>query len=448
MPWLLNLAYLLLLAVLWPWLLWRAARTGRYRRGFAAKFLGRAPRRETTADCVWFHAVSVGEVNLLGVLIDRWRQLHPDWEVVVSTTTRTGYELACKKYAGLPVFYCPLDFSWAVGAALRRVRPKLLILAELELWPNLIRAAKQRGVRIAVVNGRLSERSFRGYQRLGPLLRPTLRRIDLIAAQNETYARRFVDLGASHAAVHVTGSVKFDGASTNRDNDRTQELKRLAGIADDEFVFLAGSTQEGEEAAAVDAFRELSAEHPRLRLILVPRHPERFDDVAKLLEGSGVLWQRRSALKSEVSNLQSQIAEHPARILLVDTIGELGAWWGTAHIAFVGGSFGSRGGQNMIEPAAYGAAVSFGPNTKNFRDIVVALLERQAAVVVHDSAELTAFVRRCLEQPDYAARLGRHARELVIEQQGAADRTITLLSRMAEQLPPRSLPFEMQPNAA
>lgn len=440
MPWFLNVVYLALLAVLSPWLAWRAARTGRYREGFAAKFLGRVPRREGRAACIWFHAVSVGEVNLLAVLIDRWRQAHPEWGIVVSTTTKTGYDLARKKYAAYTVFYCPLDFSWAVSAALRRVRPSLLVLAELELWPNLIRSARRQGVRVAVVNGRLSERSFRGYRRLGALLRPTLRRIDLIAAQNETYAERFRQLGARPESVLVTGSVKFDGASTNRDNDRTRALKRSAGIDDDALVFLAGSTQEGEEAAAIETYCQLVGAHPRLRLILVPRHPERFADVATLLDQSGLPWQRRSELESQISSLKSQISDlrfeisdPGGPILLVDTIGELGAWWGATHIAFVGGSFGSRGGQNMIEPAAYGATVSFGPNTKNFRDIVAALLEREAAAVVQDATELTAFVRRCLEQPGYAEKLGEQARRLVIEQQGAADRTIRLLSQLAEQ---------------
>lgn len=430
MAYLLNLVYLGLIALASPWLAWQAWRTGKYRDGWSAKFLGRVPARSGTTRCLWLHAVSVGEVNLLAPLIERWERLHPEWEIVISTTTQTGYQLAQKRYAPRAVFYCPLDFTWAVRRALRAVRPDLLVLTELELWPNLIRAARDFGAKVAVINGRLSEKSFRGYRRVGWLARRVLVDIDLIAPQNEEYGRRFLELGAPASAVRVTGSIKFDGARTDRNNPDTQRLARLAGIADDDIVFLAGSTQDPEESLALDAFQDLLPTHPELRLILVPRHPERFDGVADLLNRRGVRWQRRSRLDAD-------LADPGARVLLVDAVGELGAWWGTARIAFVGGSLGQRGGQNMIEPAAYGAAVSFGPNTWNFRDVVAQFLERQAAVVVKDGGELAAFVRRCLEEPEFATDLGRRAQALVSQQQGAADRTIQLLSELAASEPSR-----------
>jgi 3-deoxy-D-manno-octulosonic-acid transferase len=306
---------------------------------------------------------------------------------------------------------------------MRSVRPDLLVLAELELWPNLIRAARQHGAKVAIINGRLSDNSFRGYRRIRWLARRVLADFGLIAAQNDEYARRFLDLGAPPANVQTTGSIKFDGARTDRGNPDTQRLARLAGIGAEDVVFLAGSTQEPEESLALDAYQQLVASYPRLRLILVPRHPERFDAVAELLNRRGVRWQRRSRLEADRS-------DPGARILLVDAVGELGAWWGTATIAFVGGSLGQRGGQNMIEPSAYGAAVSFGPNTWNFRDVVAQLLARDAALLVRDGPELAAFVRRCLAEPEFAAQLGSRARQLVLAQQGAADRTIDLLGRL------------------
>jgi 3-deoxy-D-manno-octulosonic-acid transferase len=254
-----------------------------------------------------------------------------------------------------------------------------------------------------------------------------LQSLDLIAVQNEEYADRFLSLGAQRDSVIVTGSIKFDGARTRRDLPEIQRLKQLANIADSDIVFLAGSTQEPEELLALDVFQRLAPEFPRLRLILVPRHPERFDDVAALLSRSGLPWNRRSTL----ANIPPSPVSCPASpILLVDVIGELGHWWGTAHIAFVGGSLSQRGGQNMIEPAAYGAAVSFGPNTWNFRDIVQLLLDHQSAVVVHNDTELEAFVRRCLLEPAFACELGRRAQELVLQQQGAADRTVSLLQTL------------------
>jgi 3-deoxy-D-manno-octulosonic-acid transferase len=444
--WLLNVVYLAIIAACSPLIVWQALRTGKYREGYREKLLGLVPRREGNATCVWVHAVSVGEVNLVAILLRELRAAHPDWQFVISTTSRSGFELACKKYADLSVFYCPLDFSWAVRNAMRRIRPAILVLAELELWPNLIKAAKDHGARVAITNGRMSDHSFPGYRRIGPSVAAVLRQIDLIAAQNEESASRFRALGAPPDRVVVTGSLKYDGAQTDRNNPRTQALRQLADIADDDIVFLVGSTQEPEEQYAIDIFRRLAPQHPRLRLILVPRHPERFDAVANLLNASNLPWQRRSELANrppaEPEAARARCAQSSNRgatnrppaplgvsapILLVDTVGELGAWWGATQIAFVGGSFGDRGGQNMIEPAAYGAAVSFGPNTWNFRDIVAALTAADAAVVVKDAQQLEAFVERSLTDPHHAAAMGARARQLVQTQLGATGRTVTLL---------------------
>jgi 3-deoxy-D-manno-octulosonic-acid transferase len=442
---LLNVVYLAIIAVCSPLIVWQSLRTGKYREGYREKLLGLVPRRDGNAPCVWVHAVSVGEVNLVAILLRELRAPHPEWQFVVSTTSRTGYELARKKYADLHVFYCPLDFSWAVRTAMRRVRPAILVLAELELWPNLIKAAKDHDARVAIVNGRMSDHSFPGYRRIRPLVAAVLRQIDLIAAQNDESADRFRALGAPPDRVVVTGSLKYDGAQTDRKNPRTLVLRQLAGVDDDDIVFLAGSTQEPEEQYAIDIFCRLAPQHPRLRLIIVPRHPERFDAVAKLLDASNLPWQRRTELTRQPPALPGvQILSTPnqppaepgaaARVLLVDTVGELGAWWGTAQIAFVGGSFGDRGGQNMIEPAAYSAAVSFGPNTWNFRDVVAALTTADAAVVVQNAEQLDAFVRRCLIEPQYAATMGARAQQLVQSQLGATARTVALLDSL---VPPK-----------
>ncbi len=441
--WLLNAVYLSLLLASSPLLLWSAIRHGKYRDGFAEKLLGRVPRRLDDRPCVWLHAVSVGEVNLLGTLISEMNLRHPDWQIVISTTTQTGYDLARRKYADRTVFYCPLDFSWAVHAAMRRVRPDILVLAELELWPNLIRAAKTQAVCVAVINGRMGDSSFRGYRRLRWLVAPLLRQVDLIASQNEETAKRFAKLGARPRTLQVTGSLKYDGAETNRDNPRSVQLCKLTEFGEQDCVFLAGSTQQPEESYALEIFQSLATEHPRLRLVLVPRHPQRFDEVAQMLDRSGLSWQRRSELErselrrvSRCDTASRAATQHTATtptILLVDSIGELGAWWGTATIGFVGGTFGSRGGQNMIEPAAYGVATCFGPNTWNFRDIVAGLLAADAAVVVRNQGELAAFVRRALEDAPWREQLGDRARRFVATQQGATTRTVQLLESL---LPP------------
>ncbi len=332
--WLLNVLYLAVITITSPLIVWQAFRTGKYREGFREKLLGLVPRREGDDTCIWIHAVSVGEVNLLPTLLRELRAAHPAWRFVVSTTSRTGYELARKKYADLTVFYCPLDFSWAVRSAMRRIRPTMLVLAELELWPNLIMAAREHGARVAIVNGRLSDHSFPGYRRVRPFVARILRQIDLIAAQTDESAARFRALGAPAERVHITGSLKYDGAQTDRHNQRTQMFRALAGIAEDDIVFLAGSTQEPEEQVAIDIFRRLAPQHPRLRLILVPRHPERFNVVAQQLDASHIPWLRRSHLElspnpspSGNGSLTSRDATHRRPIVLVDTVGELGAWW-------------------------------------------------------------------------------------------------------------------------
>jgi 3-deoxy-D-manno-octulosonic-acid transferase len=422
-PYLLNIVYLVLLVVASPWLIYAAWKRGKYRQGHAAKFCGCVPRRRGDRRCIWLHAVSVGEVNVLRPLLSELARRRPELECVISTTTATGYALARDRFPNHTVFYFPLDFTWAVRRALDRMRPELLVLVELELWPNLLHAARQRGVRVAVVNARLGERSFRGYRWIGPVARRLLAGIDLVAAQDERIAARFVALGARRRAVDVTGSLKFDGAQTMRANPSTQKLRLLAGFRDSDRIFMAGSTQEPEERLVLECFRQFAAAYPQLRLVIVPRHPERFDAVATLLKSSGLAFQRRTEIEREGRREQ-------ARILLVDVVGELWAWWGAAEMAFVGGSFTQRGGQNMIEPAAYGAAVSFGPNTWNFRDIVAALQSADGAVVVRDGAELAGFLRRCLEQPDYAAALGQRARNLVLSQLGATHRTVDRLEQL------------------
>jgi 3-deoxy-D-manno-octulosonic-acid transferase len=444
--WLLDVAYFFALVAALPWIVWSMLVRGKYREGYAQKLFGLVPRHGGDGPCIWLHAVSVGEVNVLGTLISSIESRWPDMQIFISSTTKTGFDLACRRYARHTVFYCPLDFTWAVRRAMNRIRPTLLILAELELWPNLVWAAKRHGAAVAVINGRVSEASFRGYRRIRPLVARVLREIDVIAAQNETTAQRFVALGAPAHKVRVTGSMKFDGAQTDRGNAATARLRHLAAIGDGDVVFIAGSTQAPEEALAIESYRTLVREFPSLRLILVPRHPQRFDEVANLLLTSGLPFVRRTQLdatalqipnpKSQIPNLKSEISNlksrtPPAPVLLVDTIGELAAWWGVADIAFVGGSlFSTRGGQNMIEPAAYAAAVSFGPNTRNFRDIVHALREANAACVVSDGDELTDFVRRCLTDRNWAADLGQRAQTLVRSQLGATERTLTLLEAL------------------
>jgi 3-deoxy-D-manno-octulosonic-acid transferase len=246
-----------------------------------------------------------------------------------------------------------------------------------------------------------------------------LGRVGLVVARSPADAERFTALGAPQ--VVVTGSMKFDGVRGDRAAPEIEPLRRLAGFAADDVVFLAGSTQAPEERLAAEVFLSLRATHPALRLVIVPRHVERSAEIGTILDGLGLRWQARSRIEREG-------VDPAARVLLVDATGELAWWWGTAAIAFVGGSLdGKRGGQNMLEPAAYGAAVSFGPHTRNFKDEVARLLAADAAVVVADGRELHAFVARCLDEPAFAAALGRRAAAFVAAQRGATATTARML---------------------
>jgi 3-deoxy-D-manno-octulosonic-acid transferase len=427
MPYLLDLLYLLVLLVLSPWLIYKALTTGKYRRGLWSKFLGPSARPSSRPVC-WFHGVSVGEVHLLRQVVAAFRRRHPDWDCVVSTTTDTGHDEARKHFADLQVIYWPFDFSWAVQRVLRRVRPSLVVLAESELWPNFLLAARAAAVPVAVINARMSPRSFRNYARLGPPARWLLTMVDLFAVQTEEYAANLRRLGVWPQCMRVTGSVKYDGVTADRGNPRTEELRRLLGVAPDDLVWIAGSTQAPEEEIVLNVFGRLRADFPRLRLMVVPRQKDRFEEVACLLQRSGLRFVRRSSLDP-----RSSILDPRSSILLVDTIGELGALWGLADVAFVGGSLdGKRGGQNMIEPAAYGAAVLFGPHVWNFADAAARLRQAGAALQVADEAGLEAAVRRLLTEAGERHRMGAAAREFVKEQQGATERTLALLDELME----------------
>ena len=432
---LLNLAYCVLLAAVSPVLMYRSLVHGKYRDGWGEKLFGRLPELGNVApgqERYWFHAVSVGEVLLLQSILPELRSRSPEAEVVLTTTTTTGHAVARDKFPDVTVAYFPLDFSWAVRRAIARIQPTQIILVELELWPNFLKTAQRIGIPLSLINGRLSEKSFRGYSKVRWLLSPVLQAFDLLAVQNETYAQRFLKLGARAESVHVTGSAKFDRVNTDRRNASTQHLGGAFRLGESEPVFVAGSTQDPEEKIALETWLELRNEFPELRLILVPRHKERFEETARLVESYGLPLLRRSVIDIEdAADISTRNDDKP--VILLDTLGELSACWGLADFAYVGGSMGNRGGQNMIEPCAYGAAVCFGPNTRNFRDVVQSLLERHAAKVVDDKPALTALLRSWLTDRHSATRQGIAAREFVLSQAGASQQTVNLLLGTEEQ---------------
>ncbi len=426
----LDAVYLFVAMLALPWVAWRKLSGGRPVAAPWRRFTGRIGPLVAKGDRprVWLHGVSVGEVNLLHRLAEEIRRVDPAIDCVVSSSTTTGLELATARFGRDRTFPCPLDFSWAVRAVMTRVQPDLIVLGELELWPNLLGIAARLGIPVIVANGRMSDRSFHGYRRLGGIARRMLSQLGVVLARSEEDAARFRSLGAGN--VEVTGSMKFDGVAGDRQAAGVRALASLAGLGDAP-VFLAGSTQSPEEELAIDAFLAASRPHPLLRLLIVPRHVERSAEIAGLLGSKGVRWQKRSRLEIDG-------ADPEARVLLVDTTGELGRWWGTATVAFVGGSLdGKRGGQNMLEPAAYGMPLCFGPHTRNFREEVAMLLAAGGAEAVHDGRELAAFLQRALADRSWSDSMASAARSLVEANRGAVRRTA---ERVVERLRQESRP--------
>lgn len=429
-----NAIYLIAIAIVSPWILYRRIKHGRYRRGWKQKLLGLSPREASALlggdrqrKCIWIHAVSVGEVNLLGGVIAELELRHRQTQIVISSSTDTGYDLAVERFGAARVFFCPLDFSWAVRRTLRQLNPRVLVLAELELWPNLVRNARKQDTDVVVINGRLSHQSAAAYARFGWLTRSIFASLSRVLSQDDVSAENFAKCGTPPDRITVSGSLKFDNAPKTRDCVEVDARSRWAGIDPWQMVWVFGSTQEGEEKMALDVYRRLSDQYSELRLILVPRHAERFDRVAQLIESQNFIAHRRSRDDS----MEDQ-KWNSDRVILIDTIGELRHWWGVGQIATVGGSFGDRGGQNMLEPAGYSSAISFGPNTKNFSDIAQRLLDAGGAVRVNDQDQLQAFVERCLTDVPAADALGRAAKHVVEQHRGATERTVAAIESFIE----------------
>ena len=415
-----------------PWWLARMLVQGKYRAGLGER-LGRVPARlGPAAGCIWVHAVSVGEVLAVSGLVAGLRARFPERRLLVSTTTGTGQKLARERFGEYNVFYYPLDFGFAIRRCLRALRPSLVVLAESEFWPNFLRLACRSGARIAVVNARVSDRSLPRYFRLRALWRHVLRDLDLFLAQSDEDARRLIAIGASEARVRVSGNLKFDV----RPPEALQAMEMFRRVLEPATaVIVCGSTVDGEEPIALRAFSAVLERHPQAVLILAPRRPERFDSVGDLLAASNLKFWRRSQLAgSEALS---------GGVVLLDTIGELGALYSLASVAFVGGSLVPRGGHNILEPAQFGAATLVGPHTENFRDIV-SIFQNARAVKVVSSNTFAGELLRLLDDVGARQELGRRAADVVRQQRGATERTITALTslladRPATEAVPRAL---------
>jgi 3-deoxy-D-manno-octulosonic-acid transferase len=405
-----------------PYWMFARRRSGRYREGLGER-LGKVPPRlqPQSEPAIWVHAVSVGEVLAVSELVKEMRRRFPQYRVVVSTTTATGQNLARKHFGEHSVFYFPLDFKFAIRPYFSVLRPRLIVLAETEFWPNFLRVAQVSGARVAVVNARISDRSWPGYQRFRPILKKVLLNVDLFLAQTAEGASRLRDIGAPAERVQVSGNLKFD-VTVPVPPAIVASLRSTFQQAGAGPVVVCGSTVEGEEGLLLRAFENVLASHPRAVMILAPRRPERFGEVAQLLEQLGIRFWRRSLWSGDA------IA---GGVFLVDTIGELASLYALADVAFVGGSLVPRGGHNIIEPAQHGVPIMVGNHTENFRDIV-SLFQSQDAVRVVGEAEFPLVLMDLLSSEAERVALGRRGAETLRSQMGATEKTLRALEQLLQ----------------
>ena len=417
-----NLLFPIVLLVLLPGFLLRMTRRGNYRHKFGQRFgIYSAGVREKLAGMnrVWVHAVSVGEVNIALKLIQSLREEDPGLAFVLSTTTSTGFKLAVsRKSAWLEPIYSPLDFYPIVRSVVRLIRPRCLILVEAEVWPNLVWEVRQIGAKTALVNARLSPRSEKRYRFARWITAPIFNQLDLLCLQEPRDADRWKSLGLDPAKLVLTGSVKFDdGATAHRTARDFRPVLEGIGIPKGAPVLLGGSTFEGEELILAEVYKELRRSHPDLFLILVPRHHERADAVARQLEMTGLTVLRRT----------NSLPEGRPDVLLVDTTGELAGWYLCATVVFVGKSLCAKGGQNPAEPITAGVPVIFGPHMQNFSTLTRSFLQVDGAMQVNNANEIHNAVSALLASPDRRAAMVANAAKCLEIHRGATNKTVDLL---------------------
>jgi 3-deoxy-D-manno-octulosonic-acid transferase len=441
-----DIAYGLAVGASAPYWLIRPSSRRKVLQAFSQR-MGDVPPREGTAPAVMIHAVSLGEINATKMLVARLRELKPDLHIIISTTTETGYARAMELYGsnGRPatphlllneqpnpftVIRYPLDFTGAINKVLDNLRPSVVALMELELWPNFIRECARRQIPVVVLNGRVTETSFHRYKWIRPVVKRMLERVSVVCAQDQTYAKRFVDLGARPERVQVTGTMKFDTATVCDRVEGDQELAAAMGLRSGgaERIWICGSTGPGEEEIVLKQFRALLTKHARLRLIIVPRKPERFEEVAEVIAAAGVAVLRRSHTLRSSTPEQTASASSTLLppVILGDTMGELRKFYSLADVVFVGRTLvdlGSRQhGSDMIEPAALGKAVVVGPHTGNFADAMSRFRAADAIMEVQTAEQLGEAVSVLLSSPQQAREMGKKAQQVVIREKGATER--------------------------
>ena len=433
MHWLYNLAFNVGLFFSAPYYFFRMWRRGAWREGFTQRF-GRYDARikqaVTNSHVIWLHGVSVGEARIVIPLVEALERRVPNAKLVVSTTTSTGMAVLRENLpTHVSKIYYPIDRRKWVYRALATIRPEMMVLVEAEIWPNFLRRCHRRGTPVTLVNARVSDRSFRRYRRAKALFGPIFATLKGVGAQNESDVSKLIEIGCRPEAIEVTGAVKYDTSSVpERVPVDTAHLFRQCGFPEQATLLVGGSIHPGEEQILAKVFQNLRSTFPHLRLVLVPRHAERSAFVGRELEALGVSHRFRSHLMPNSTDANPE----PVDCLVVNSTGELRAFYQAADLVFIGKSFASKGGQNPIEPASYGKPTLFGPHMANFQAICDALLAEHAALQVANEEELEATIEELLKNNRKRQEMGYQAKKVVHQQLGALERTADLIIESLE----------------
>jgi 3-deoxy-D-manno-octulosonic-acid transferase len=419
-----SLATFIAFVALAPYFLYHAVRHKKY-VGTIKQRLGYLPVvfNLDGEDSIWVHAVSVGEVLAARSIIAALRERYPRLRLFLSTTTRAGQELARRNAGDVDgVFYFPFDWAFSTRRVLDVIRPRLFVMIETEIWPNLLRECRRRGICTVLVNGRISYRSFPRYRLVRPFFRRVLADVDRFCVQGDESARRLAELGAEPSRIMITGSLKFDALEVVPPGRGRGRVLRFFRMSPGRPVLVAGSTLRGEEQPVIHAFNHLRGRGNNPLLVIAPRHPERFAEVERLCQQEGLLTVRRTELPID--------AEPRADAVVLDTIGELAEVYQIATVVFVGGSLVPAGGHNILEPALFGKPIAFGPYMENFAEIVEAFLANDAAIQVRSERDLDDVIVALMGDPVRRARLGAAARTLIVANRGAKDKTMAVITSL------------------
>jgi 3-deoxy-D-manno-octulosonic-acid transferase len=438
MRFIIDCVYLLAAFAITPTVVYRMVRYKRYRAGWANRF-GRITRKDPALKkCIWLHAVSLGEVNAAKTLVEELENRFSYFEIVISTTTDTGFARAAAVFgANYKVFYFPLDLSFTMRRAFLGIQPAVCILMELEVWPNFVLIADQLHTPVVVVNGRMSDKSFSRYKKIKPFAKEIFRKLSLILAQTDEYAQRFIEIGCHPKKVIVTGSLKYDTAQIADKVKGTDTLaEQLFGKIENP-LWVAGATGNDEEQIILNVYKQLTQQEQfsNLRLAIIPRKPERFNEVAELIEQSGFNLIRYSQIKNNAtgkSNIERRVTSDESRVILGDTMGDLRKFYSLATIIFAGRSLVPMGGSDIIEAAALGKCTIFGPSIYNFQQTVDDLLAANGGIMVKDKQELLETMQKCLNEPDFTEKIARNGQNVIRKNQGATQKTIDHIAKFLD----------------